>query len=469
MKNKKRTFLSLLCIGMEIFWMYAWASFSMTAAKGLFPLVGAFIMFGVAAVITHFSTGRGWRIIYLAVLYLLASGASLLIIFYLAYFSSLPLFSNGWIILFFSTARSPLELLNLILLIVWSVLFWISGRFFSRRENTYYTVCGRFDLGLAAFFSLFFLKLILEVKGGIKVDDMSFTLIFPFILFSLLAIGIANTKSTSKNFLPGFRWIGIILGIGIVIILSALIILVLTPVLTRTAETGYSLFKSGAHFIMPGVVSVLRFLFGPRSMRSEPAASSPKSDNFNWDSDGGWWSELLDKIFKWGIKIFAIMLVAVISGIALYYLFKWLFSKTAFVRREIRKSYDGAPWYRRLLALLLSILKMIMIKLRGYSKASEFYRLLLRWGRRSGIPGLINETPLEYADRLKDHFPRLKTDIELIVSSFNREVYGGLALPGELISDTRSSWRRLRSPFNWPARLKRLLFMGSISTDGQQS
>jgi hypothetical protein len=457
MKNKKGMILSILCVGMEMFWLYAWAAFSMSAASGFFPLPGALIMFVTASFISGFTKGRGWRIIYVIAVQGLAFGTALLLIVYLTYFSSYPIFNKQWFVEFVPAARSPLEWLNLILIVFWSVLFWISGRTFSGRINTYFTLCGRFDLGVAAFFCLFILKLVLSVKGGIRIDDISFTLIFPFFLFSLLAIGIVKTQNTSKNFLPGFRGIGIIMGISIVLILLALSILVLMPVLTPAAEISYRVLKSGTGIIMPVVVNILRFLFAPRSMRSEPAGSSPKSDDFNWMSESGWWSELLDKIFKWGIKIITAICIFIIIGIALYYLFKWLFSKTATIRREVDKLNNGSPWFVRLWAVLVSIFKLILMKLRGYNKAGEFYRMLLLWGRRSGIAGLINETPLEYGARLKYHFPRLNSEIGLIVSSFNSEVYGGVNLSREIITNTRSAWHRVRSPRNWPVRLMLLL------------
>jgi hypothetical protein len=459
MTNKKEIFLSLLCAGMEIFWLYAWAAFCMIAAKGFFPPAGALIIFILAAVTTRFSTGRGWRIIFIIAVHGFASAAALSLIIYLSYFSSYPLFNKDWLVEFFRIARSPLDWLNLILLVLWSVLFWISGRAFSKRTNTYFAVCGRFDLGLAAFFSLFILKLILAAKGGIRIDDISFTLIFPFFLFSLLAIGIVKTQNTSKKFLPGFRGIGIIMGISIVALLSALTIIVLTPALTWTAEAGYSVLKSGAGIIMPVVITILRFMFAPRSMRSEPAESSSKPDDFNWGAESGWWPLLLDKIFKWGIKIVSVICIVIISGVALYYLFKWLFSRTASIRREVDKSNIGAPWFVRLWAVLVSIFKIILMKLRGYNKAVEFYHMLLIWGRRSGIQGLMHETPLEYGSKLKYQFPRLVSDIDLIIAAFNSEVYGGMELSIESIADTRSAWRKVRSPRNWPARLKSLLFM----------
>jgi len=101
MKNKKGMFLSLLCAGMEMFWLYAWAAFCMIAAKAFFPPAGAFIIFALASVITSFTTGRGWLMISVIAVQGLAFGTVLLIIFYLSYFSSYPLFNKDWFIAFF--------------------------------------------------------------------------------------------------------------------------------------------------------------------------------------------------------------------------------------------------------------------------------------------------------------------------------------------------------------------------------
>jgi hypothetical protein len=456
MRNKKGMLLSVLCIGMEMFWLYAWAAFCMSAARAFFPLSGALIAFLLGTAITHFSIGKGWRIISVIAVQGFAFGAAISIIIYLSYFLSYPLFSKLWLVQFFTATRSPFEWLNLILVIFWSVLFWISGSVFSKRINSYYKLCSRFDLGVTAFFCLFIIKLVMLIKGGIKVDDISFTLIFPFFLFSLLAIGIVKTQNASKNFIPGFRGIGIIAGISIVVILSAVSILVLMPVLTQTAEISYRILKSGAGFFMPVVISILRFLFAPRSMRSEPAQSSPKPDHGNWIPENSRWIELIEDILRWGFKIIALILIVFFSGFILYYLFKWLFSKTSVLHRDVEKS-DGAPWFIRLWVILVLICKTIIRSFRGHHKAVEFYRTLLQWGRRSGISSSIDDTPLEYGARLKYYFPCLKSEIDLIVSAFNSEVYGGIDLSRGSITNVRSAWRRLCSPRNWPARL-RLLF-----------
>ncbi|MBN2402656.1 MAG: DUF4129 domain-containing protein [Spirochaetes bacterium] len=460
MKKRKDIVLVFLCAGMEICWLYALAAFSMTSAGGFFPVSVALIGFIAGACIMHFTSGRGWRIISLIAVQVLTFVTAISISIYITYFSSYPFFNKVRLVEFFTAVRSPFEWLNLILIIFFCVLFWISGSFFSKRTNTYYKLCARFDIGITAFFCLFLLKFILLVKGGIRIDDNSFSLLFPFFLFSLLAIGAVKTQNAQKNFLPGFRGVGIIMSIILIVILSAAIVLFLMPLLTRTAEISFNILKSGAGFIMPAVISILRFLFAPRSMQSEPAVGSPKDDTLHWISESSKWPEVLENIFKWGIKIIAVMMIVIIAGIVLYYLFRWLFKKTAVIRREIDKADKEVPWYVRLWAFFVSIFKVILRKLSGYHKAAELYRMLMAWGRRSGVAGSISETPLEYGTRLRLRFPRLKNDIDLIVNAFNSEVYGGINLPRGMIADARSAWSRLRSPRNWPARLKRIFFSG---------
>jgi hypothetical protein len=99
-----------------------------------------------------------------------------------------------------------------------------------------------------------------------------------------------------------------------------------------------------------------------------------------------------------------------------------------------------------------------LLSIRGYKKATELYAVLLGWGQRSGLTRFINETPLEFGTRLDKHFPRLKSEVDVIVSAFNREVYGEMNMSGEGMKQALSAWRTLRSPRHWPLRLKTRFF-----------
>jgi hypothetical protein len=72
----------------------------------------------------------------------------------------------------------------------------------------------------------------------------------------------------------------------------------------------------------------------------------------------------------------------------------------------------------------------------------------------------LSETPAEYGLRLKKHFPSLAGEIEGIVAAFNLAVYGEIVLDDARMNLARASWRRLRSPRYWPARLKSWFFQG---------
>jgi hypothetical protein len=91
---------------------------------------------------------------------------------------------------------------------------------------------------------------------------------------------------------------------------------------------------------------------------------------------------------------------------------------------------------------------------KGHEGAVQLFTALLSWGRHSGLPHFLSETPREYGLRLKNRFPSLKKEIESIIEAFNQQVYGELILNEQQLAIAESAWRRLRSPFYWPSRLK---------------
>ena len=223
MKNRKGIIFSLISGGMEISWLYGWAAFSMTAIMdNPFSSTGAISAFVLAAVLTDLSVGKGWRIIQVGGLQALGFACVALGTLHSIYYSSHPLADTNWIIALFHQPRAPLEWVIFVLIVIWTLLFWIGGCAQARRQRAYFTVCARFDIGIAAFFCLFLTKLVLLEKGGIKVDDpLSSALIFPFFLLSFLAIGMARIEhKTHKVFLPGYRSIGIIATFMATVVLS---------------------------------------------------------------------------------------------------------------------------------------------------------------------------------------------------------------------------------------------------------
>jgi hypothetical protein len=105
-------------------------------------------------------------------------------------------------------------------------------------------------------------------------------------------------------------------------------------------------------------------------------------------------------------------------------------------------------------------LKETAQKLTGYRNAVQLYRTFLRWGRRSGLPHLLWETPAEYGSRLRKQFPSLNQEIGGIVDAYNFTVYGEKAPEEDQMTRARHSWKKLRSPRYWPTRLRSWFFNG---------
>jgi hypothetical protein len=121
-------------------------------------------------------------------------------------------------------------------------------------------------------------------------------------------------------------------------------------------------------------------------------------------------------------------------------------------------------WLSRLWTFLVRSWRRMRRGMQGYESAAQLYGALLGWARRSGLPHVQAETPLEFGVRLCNRFPLLRPDIDLIIRAFNQEVYGG-TLPGQAqLETTRSAWRSLRNPLLWPSRLKSWFFKSDRTT-----
>ncbi len=459
MKQRKGIVFSLISGGMELCWMYGWVSFLMTAIIG-FPVsfLGLTGTFALAAVLTAISSGKGWRVIQIGGLHIAGFAVAALGIMRSVYYPTYRLLDGEWLRTFFHQSRTPLAWLILTLIIVCIIVFWIGGVTLVRRARTYHTVCARFDIGLAAFFCLFLAKLVLLSKGGIKVaDPWSPTLIFPFFLFGLFAIAMTKVENRAKKtFLPGYRGIGIIVTFLAIVLLTAVtVMLFFLPLLTAAANTGYDILKGGAGFILPFVERVLRFAFMGRGVREDPPDSSPKSKEWDFSSStDSPWMQFIETVMKWGIEGLAALLLIVGCGIVLFFLIRWLLSRSKHIEKEIAETYRIAPWIARIWSVLIFFWRKIQLAVRGYRTASEFYAILTAWGRHTGLSCLMYETPLEFGARLEQSFPRLTSEIRVIVNAFNNEFYGGVGISGEAIQEARGALRSLHSPRHWFKRIK---------------
>jgi hypothetical protein len=463
MSKDRGALLFLAHIGMELSWLYACSTFLMTAiVQRPFPLPEAIGTFLLAAALSRVVRGMGLRVISVLGLqtmgFLLAASRIIYTFNYRAY----PYFGKGWLVEFLGRTRDPLDWLILVIILIFALLFWLAGVALARRSTAYLTICIRFDYGVTAFFCLFILKSMLLVKGGIEVRDYApVLLLFPFFIFSLLAIGLARYRSSERrDFLAGYRGVGVLLSFTVMALaFGAGLVLLFMPYLSAAAEVGYGVLKSAAGPVIPYLVRVLLFLFGDLG-RQEPLSLLTDRGEAKYIPSGesSWWSELVQKILGGGVLGLGLLIGLILCALGTWYLLRRLFSRTSKEERKYIHWQLALFWAQRLWATLCMCLKRAVQRLRGYRDAVQLYRAFLKWGRRSGFPHLLSETSTEYGSRLQKQFPSLTGEIGGIVEAFNWVVYGEVDLDDEQMTLAKLSWKRLRSPRYWFARLKSWFF-----------
>ncbi len=463
MKSQRRDLLFLAGAGMELSWLYAWATFIMVSILHRpFPLPEAIGTFALATVLTLVVLGRGWWVILILGLqvfgFLLATSRIVHVFFY----GSHPFFGQWWLLECFRQPKDPLEWFILVIILFFALLFWVGGLSLARRSAAYLPVCTRFDLGVAAFFCLLLTKFLLLVRGGIDIQDPTTELLLlPFFVFSLLAMGMArNRSSAQRDFLSGYQGIGVIVSFTVVVLaFGAGLVLLFLPYLSLAADMGYGVLKSAAAPLGPILVSIIRFLF--IHSRSRPGTASPSSSSdeaeFVSSIESSWWTELL-KVFSWGFLGLGVLIALILCGLGMWYLFRWLFSRTTKSRKTQIQWSLISLWAALLWSALLHFWDKIVRRVKGYRSAVQLYSALLNWGRHSGLPHFLSETPTEYGVRLRHQFPTLNREIGLIAETFNKEVYGEILLDQQQFTMAKLAWRRLRSPIHWPSRFKSWFF-----------
>ena len=459
-----RPLLALAAGGMELSWRYAWATF-LTASilHHPFPFPEAVGSFILAAALTSVYHERGWRVVLILCFQLLGfiPAAWRIIHVFSSWSGSFLTQAYKSYVTSFDQQGIPLEWITVLLFLLWAFFFWGGGVGMAKRTPDYTTLCSRFDLGLGAFFSLFLIKFYLFLTGGKGMPDSSPEfLLFSFFIFGLLAIGLARNRSgETKDFMPGYRGLGVILSFIMVILLfGAGLLFFALPYLTEAARIGYGILKVASTPLMVIAMSVIRFLFGGESdlSKSEPPPEK-KAAGTSSPSLDIWWLKLLGEILIWMVLILLALILLTIVCVTVYSLVRWLFSKTEEGGKKAGL-WDFLPLWTVKFRLFLHACRRTMARrVKTYTGAFQLYAALLLWGRRSGLPRSLSETPAEYGLRLKYRFPALGSEIDVIVEAFHREVYGEVVLPEQQLAAARCGFHRLRSPLLWLSRLRNRL------------
>jgi len=466
MRGSKDSLLLTVHGAMEFTWRYAWVGFiTFVVVRRSFPLLEALGIFALASVVTLLSRGKGWRILYILVLQAAGLAFAAGVMVHAFYYKAFPFWNQGWISYFFACQRTHIEWFVLLLIFFWILFFWVSGVILGHKPLEYYRVCDRFDLGFSAFIVLYLFEWIALTRGGIPTPDpFAGLLIFPYFLFSIFAIGLArNRDNVQREYLAGYRGIGMISTIlAIVVLIAAALCLLMLPALTVVAEAGYAVMKEAAKPLGPVILGVLRFILTGRSFPQE--ASSGTNDKEAQLSRGAVSENTIwEEIIQWGLTGLCLAVLLALAILGGWLLFQWFLSRTAPAEKSKRHGCLIILWAKRILAFLHYCRSKLIGHGRKCGHATRLYAKLLAWGSRSGLSRLQIETPGEYGNRLCAQFPALAKEILFIIELYHEEVYGERGMTQKQWMSARSVWRHLQSPLNWPSRLRSWFFRPGIT------
>ena len=454
--GRQKPLLVLSCGGIEITWRYAWVFFlTRLLLDHSWPLPETLAVFTMASLITVLTAHKSWRMYQALALHIAGFSIAALLTTYRLYYRPRPFFSISWMADWFEQLQEPQHWLIQLLVLACLLLFWSGARAMVKRPPNYFAVCLQFDKGLGALFLLLLIKFMVQKKGGILLEDpLTHYPLFAFFTFSLIAISLSRNQSdVRKSFRPGYHSIGIVLGfVSIVLIGSAVLTVLFLPYLTLMADSAQSVLQKTTEPMGPVIVNLIRFIFSMGRHRRDIkhfGTSDSIGDQLYPDSAIGWTQGL-----GWALLGVIGLIALGFCGYLIYLVVRWLLKRNT---PDKSKQQPRVLIYRLLAmigAICVGICNGLLFLLKRIDSAAAVYAGMLRWGRRSGLPAVLSETPVEYGERLKQWFPQLKTEIEMIIEAFNREIYGQIPPDMRTLTGILSARRRMRNPRHWPLRLR---------------
>jgi hypothetical protein len=464
--NGRREWLILpAIIGMDLSWLYGWASLVMLGSfHQPFPFMTALGIAGPATLLTLSHHRRGWRIYQIAGVHLAGLTLACAVIIYGVEDPGRSFFELTWVAEFFTVSKTPIHWLQLAVALFWCIAFWIMGTRLALLPKNHLTVSNHFDFGVISLVLLHLLEMLLFVEGGIILTELSLPrVLFAFFTFSATAFCLARCAGQGKSdFIAGFRGIGVISSfLALFLLLGSGITALFLPYLTMAAQTGVAVLTTVTAPVGELLLRILLFFFGHDRLLPESAASSSSRDSrlqtlAEQPAEG--WLVLLQKIFFFLTTGLGALLALAFCVLLIWQLGWWL------SKRSDTAEPSPSPWqlFRKLLQKIVAAFIMLRRKLQGTGKRSrspvQLYLSLITWGALSGLPLIPSETPREYGGRLSKRLPAATNEIDIIIVVHNASIYGGRTDQEARLQSARSAYSRLRSPRFWPARMKSLLF-----------
>jgi len=459
MNDRNQRLIILARSGMELSWRYAWALLvSLLAVQLTFPLPAAVCSLVLGAIITRISVGGNWR--NYQKIGLQSAGfiiVSLVILYWIRYLGT-PFWDFNWLRDLLLEAKSLPQWLTLLVLLFFLWLFWQGGRLLIKGPHSYMPICMQFDKGLGLFLLLLVVYALVDARTDLNLQNQGIRFaILAFFTFGLASIALSRYRTRGqKSFITGYHSIGVILSTFTMSILFATGIMLLAyPYLFHQADTLLVILKDTAQPFAPFLIKILIFLFRPRHIKTYGDVQDeniPSIEEMGAPVVEGWLAILFNIL---GVVLIILIVLAIlfVLGFLILKLVKWLLERD----RGTDEPVHLARAIKRLLAAIQAIIGRTWIKLvdmfKGSDSAAKVYYRLLRWGKYSGLPAKPSDTPTEYGYRLKHYFPDLNTNINIIVESFNQEIYGRVSTGKETLARMVSAQRYMRRLRYWPSRL----------------
>lgn len=400
--------------------LQALVSFVLLAVDSVFPLAGALAIYLSAFALSLLLRQRRLAVYVHALAYVLGWGFAGALLE--AWVSGQALSPAALV----QTARANPVVFGAMLAAV--TVFWTRGAWLAAKAKTHAFAVLRFDEGLAAFLCIFLIAAFLRVRA-LTAEK----LVIPYLAFSIIALGLSKSEHARRGGLSPASTRRALVPVVAVVALVAVGVFFLMPALTEPARSAAALLKTGSLTLLSYIAAFLKWLFGTRRATfpgEEGASHLSQNQQFEEKSNS-----LFGTIMMYILGI--LVALAILALLAFLVVSIW-----RFLKRRVGKEGSGVrnlPSLGERLARLLAGLRRFLAALRAwksrfFEKRSEAVRAFMRLrtsGRAAGLVQKRTETPREYASRLAARFPSAVASIELIISSLEKEIYGGVSLTME--------------------------------------
>ena len=368
-------------------------------------------------------------------------------------------------------------------------LLW-RGIAVGRTALTFDDLHRRFYVGLAAFVALLVLWGATARTGEFqRVFASASIFVVTFFFVSLMGLALVNLRSSWQGMSPhavfsamfNQSWISLYLGLVLLIaVLSAALALavssnVLKVVLVPLSLVGTFLLNAVIYvivyplgFVASGGLYAVRYLLSLIGITERPELNLLDLSEVR-DAVSGETPSIPPEVVL-GLKLF---LVALLVGIALFFLARALFRRARAASDDVESEHeslwswegfklDVRSFLARLLWLLLrsepaspppatppvAVTVTEEVGRENLLTVREIYQGVLWEGRAAGLPRRASRTPYEYEEQLRTGAAAGADEIRAITDAYVAERYGGLPTPRVRLEPLNHLWRQLRSAFH---------------------